>query len=552
MDKRHSRIGRRAPALAGLAGAIALLGGAPPALAGVTWLQKLVAADAAPQDHFGRSVALRGEILAIGAPLDDDGATQAGSVYLYESGTPAWTLVTKLAASDPRDHQLLGLADIDLVDGRLVAGAPGDGATALQAGAAYVFEDSGMGWYEAAKLTASDGAAFDAFGWAVALDGTTAAVSAYLADGAYTDSGAVYVFEEEPGGWVERAKLTASDAFASDLFGYRLDLEGDQLVVGAPWDDDRGSRSGSVYLFQRTGGVWSQTGKLAPSALRAGDQFGHDVSLDGERLAVGAAYTDTLEQDAGVAYVLARQAGTWAIEARLEAGEPGAFDAFGSRVALDGRALVVTSQLDDHEQGVDAGSATVFLSCNGTWREESRLQAFDGGAADLYATDVALDGGLALIGAAQDDEPSDDEGSAYLYRASVPVGTSYCTAVANSTGSGATICALGSTRVADADLTLLAEGLPGGVPGLRYFGPGQVEVPFGDGMRCVGGGPFYRIWPFVHADGDGRMTRAIDWSSAYATHIAPGVTMNFQLWYRDLAGGGAGYNLTDGVEIAFE
>jgi len=102
------------------------------------------------------------------------------------------------------------------------------------------------------------------------------------------------------------------------------------------------------------------------------------------------------------------------------------------------------------------------------------------------------------------------------------------------------------------DVDLVMHGLPAGVPGLLYFGQGQVQTPFGDGTRCVGDGPQHRLWPFVHADSDGHVLRPINWTSEYADFILAGTSVNFQLWFRDGAASGAGFNLTDAVEIAFE
>jgi len=521
-------------------------------VADVTWLQKLVASDGQQDDQFGRSVALRGGLLAISAPLDDDAGPQSGSVYVFSKSGPGWVASAKLTPVDAMPYQVLGLAGLDLDTDRILVGATGDGANGAQSGAAYLFSNSAGSWTESAKLIPADGAPYDSFGWAVAIEGTTAVVASYLADGVHSDSGAVYVFTEEATGWVEQAKLTASDAFASDWFGYRLDLSGDTLAVGAPWDDDHGSRSGAVYLFERSGEVWAEISKLTPADAQPGDQFGHDVSLDGARLAVGAAYADGLAQNSGAAYVFVHDSESWSQQARLEAQVPAEFDGFGSRVALDGDALIVTSELDDNDLGLDAGAATLFTYCAGIWSLDVTLYAPDGQPADLYAADVAFDDGLALLGAARDDAPADDEGSAHVYRTSTPIGTPYCTASLNSSGQSARICASGSRVREQQDLKLIVEGLPATVPGLLYFGSGQIQIPFGDGTRCVGNGPHYRLWPFLHSDSAGHAVRAINWAADYAEFILAGTNLNFQFWFRDGAAGGAGFNLTDAVEIAFE
>ena len=104
-------------------------------------------------------------------------------------------------------------------------------------------------WVQQTKLTASDAAADDSFGWSVAVSGDTAVIGAYLDDDGGSSSGSAYVFTRSGGVWSEQQKLTASDAAASDSFGYSVSVSGDTAVIGAYLDDDGGSASGSAYVF---------------------------------------------------------------------------------------------------------------------------------------------------------------------------------------------------------------------------------------------------------------------------------------------------------------
>ena len=130
------------------------------------------------------------------------------------------------------------------------------------------------------------------------------------------------------------------------------------------------------------------------------------------------------------------------------------------------------------------------------------------------------------------------------------LGTSYCTSGPNSSGASAVITATGSTSVVDNDFTLSAGPLAATEPGIFYFGLNQISTPFGNGTRCVGG-TVHRTPP-VQAVG-GVMTRTLDLTdgSAASLAIAPMTTWNFQAWFRDPAGGGQGFDLSNGVEIAF-
>ena len=131
---------------------------------------------------------------------------------------------------------------------------------------------------------------------------------------------------------------------------------------------------------------------------------------------------------------------------------------------------------------------------------------------------------------------------------------SVCSTAPNSAGPGAVIGSLGTTSVVAADLTLTVTGaIPDG-NGLFYYGPNSIQVPFGDGFRCAGGAT-ERLFPLVSLDGSGDGSHALDFASppvgSGPNMVTPGSTWTFQFWYRDNAAGGAGFNLSDGLEATF-
>jgi hypothetical protein len=100
-------------------------------------------------------------------------------------------------------------------------------------------------------------------------------------------------------------------------------------------------------------------------------------------------------------------------------------------------------------------------------------------------------------------------------------------------------------------MVLTATGLPGGQFGIFYYGRNQVQIPFGNGFRCVGGGQIYRL-PLGQADGSGVSNFALDFNNLPSGgQIATGEVWNFQHWYRDPMGGGARFNLSDGLRVQF-
>ena len=253
----------------------------------------------------------------------------------------------------------------------MVVGATGDDDNGGGSGSAYVFTKPGSGgWVTAthtAKLTADDGAGGDQFGTSVAVDGDTVVVGARADDDSGFNSGSVYLFTKPgSGGWVtatETAKLTASNGVARAEFGTSVVVDGDSVAVGAPYDDENGPYSGSVYLFTKPGsGGWvtaTSTSRLNASDGATGDWFGGSLAVKGDRLVVGATGHDDKGSNSGSAYVFKRRAGTWIQIARLTASDGTIDYEFGNSVAVDGDTVVVGADQDD-DKGSNSGSAYVY------------------------------------------------------------------------------------------------------------------------------------------------------------------------------------------------
>ena len=131
---------------------------------------------------------------------------------------------------------------------------------------------------------ASDAQAGDLFGVNVSITADQAIVGAYNEDAAGSKAGAANILEKRGGSWSAPAKLQASDAQANDLFGLSVSIDGDQAIVGARHEDTGGSNSGAAYVFEKSGGTWSEVNKLEASAAQANDQFGRKVSIDGNQI----------------------------------------------------------------------------------------------------------------------------------------------------------------------------------------------------------------------------------------------------------------------------
>ncbi|MDD1684242.1 MAG: FG-GAP repeat protein [Methanoregula sp.] len=244
-------------------------------------------------DNFGRALAIQGDLLVVTARKN---AAEKGAAYVFEKKGGQYVLEANILASDSEDGDYFGQA-VDL-QGDVIA-VTARNANPSSAGAFYLFRRSGNGWAEIAKVTPENGKKNDQYGFAIAMAGDTIAVGARRADsGVLTDTGAAYVYTLKGNSVNLVTKLTASDASAYDEFGQSVAFAGDMLAVGA-WKDD--GQQGSIYLFQRKGGRWIETGKVTASDRVAGDEFGYSLAAFGNRMVTGAHFADA---KAGAAYVL--------------------------------------------------------------------------------------------------------------------------------------------------------------------------------------------------------------------------------------------------------
>ena len=290
-----------------------------------------------------------------------------------------------------------------------------------------------------AKLTASDGAAGDLYGHSVAVDGNTAVVGAYEDE---SGKGAAYVLAKDlSGAWSQVAKLTASDAVVDDDFGWSVAVDGDTVVVGSHFDDDKGGGSGSAYVFTKPNDGWddddydgNETAKLTASDGAMGDSFGESVAVDGDTVVVGAYFDDDVDadnlqiSDSGSAYVFTKPRGGWVawdtstdtekagLTAKLTASDGDDFDELGKSVAVDGDTVVVgTSPPSGY------GSAYVFAkNADSVWADDTETAKLTpgttSGPADSltgsFGHSVAVDGDTVVVGA---PAYSGGQGRAYVF-----------------------------------------------------------------------------------------------------------------------------------------
>ncbi len=383
------------------------------------WIQEayLKASNTDPGDAFGRSVAVSGNIVVVGALHEDgggrgvnapsdNGAEDSGAAYVFVRSNGAWIQQAYLKASnaDSRD----GFGNSVAISGNvIVVGAAGECSAGKSAkssasdnsteggGAAYVFVRSNGAWSQDAYLKAKNADVDDFFGASVAVSGDTVVVGASgedsdgsgihqssVSDNGLEDSGAVYVFERRDRAWRLSAHLKASNSDEDDGFGGRVAISGDTVVVGTPYEDGNGTGvnsifqhdngaydAGAAYVFKRDRkGRWRQEAYLKASNTEAQDGFGESVDVSGDVVVVGARSEDGsgtgVNPDggdnngvhrSGAAYVFVRTAGTWSQQVYLKASNRDTNDYFGEAVAVSGDTVIVGAPAEDSSAvGVNA------------------------------------------------------------------------------------------------------------------------------------------------------------------------------------------------------
>jgi len=384
-------------------------------------------------DEFGYGVAIDGSTLVVGAPYDDEVASNSGSAYLFRyTGGNDLPQIKFTDNGDAKKDDRLGNS-LDISGDTLVIGAYWrDESNETDSGSAFVVRFSydedmeTLAIAEKIKLT-GDPVQKAEFGYAVAISGDVVVVGAHKDNDKGRYSGSVYVFRNNGSTWIQEAKLSAGDAQGGERFGSSVAVDGDTLVVGAIYGSEGDLQPGSAYVFKYNGSDWEEEAKLLASRLVDGAKFGYSVAIEGDTIIVGAPYHDDGEEDSGAAYVFRLNEGTWNQQVKLTTSSNLSQDArFGNSVSLSGDTAVVGAYKDDvldveNNLMVDAGSVYVFRFDGSGWAEKAKLTPSDAAAGDEFGCAVAISGDLVVVGAHKDDAVDVennlmvDAGSTYIF-----------------------------------------------------------------------------------------------------------------------------------------
>ncbi len=517
-----------------------------------------------PLGGFGFSVSLSGDTAFVGSWHEDNQTQGSGAVYAFERTPAGWRRTARMVPEG-------GIAHFATVAVNGDRAAASSWKKSGLGGEVYFYDRRPPGWQQVGRLTASDLEWDDEYGMGVAIEGDTAVVGSPKDDDfcpadPQCNSGSVYVYERRPAGWFESAKLVASDPGVYDYFGVSVALEADRIAVGA-FSTGSPHWPGAIYIFERQAGNWIETAKLVPSDGTGSSMFGQRVSLSGDVVVSGA----SLQDGKGKTYVFENRGGGWVEAAQLVASDGQNGDFFGDSVAIDGDRILVGAP-DAAGDKAKTGAAYLFERNSTGWVQTAKLTSPTPELADWFGWAVALEGETALIAApvvlwmehlrfgTVHEFTIPAQTRAYCFGAGCPCGNEDSVAgCENSTGHGGYLTACGTTGVAADDLVLTASSLPRGMPGVLVMGAGETTAPMGDGLLCISDGGVGVFRYTLQGAGDAGVISAgpgiVAESHALFSslgQILVGQTWNFQVLYRDLGGScGPGTNTTNAVAVTF-
>ncbi len=266
---------------------------------GLTWEQvtRLLPQNVSEEQFTTSAVAISDNYAIVGAWISGNGIADWSQAYSFSFNGTNWVEGGLLIPTGASVNERFGFSLDISGDSVVVVGAPVNG---IELGAIYVFRRSGNQWLQEARLTGAESSSGDWFGYSVATNGDIVLAGAY-ADSGF--AGAVYVFRQSGGNWIQETKLKADDGQAGDIFGIDVALSDAGAVVGASGNDDRGQGAGSAYFFTSDGNTWKQQNKLLPDSLMAGDAFAINLSASENFALISAQGDDDLGDNAGAAYL---------------------------------------------------------------------------------------------------------------------------------------------------------------------------------------------------------------------------------------------------------
>lgn len=373
----------------------------------VTENAKHTASDAAVEQFFGRGVAIRDDLVVVGADGDQQ---RRGAAYVYQVDELGWTELAKLA--DPSGLPGDGFGESVCLprSGEVAVSAWSDAlGTNYSAGTVQLYAEA-AGWLQTDLLSAHPSVPDPGgFGRGLACAEGRLLVGAGYTDGTLAHEGLATFFRHDGAAWSHDGWFVPVVPRYQGYLGSKVAIDGDLAAAATPGRDPD-----ALTFYRRTASGWEIEAELsdAPGATA--------LALSGDLLVVGAATDDGLRTGSGIVIVYQRIAGEWVEQTRLlpEQAEP--YNGFGDALAFDGDLLAIGEYRGD-VAGPDHGAVHLFFRDGDGWRRGDVLTASDGFPSQIFGRSIALGEHRIVVGAALDDERAFRAGAVYEFERPRPV-----------------------------------------------------------------------------------------------------------------------------------
>ena len=360
----------------------------------------------AENTYFGQSVAADGDYLVVGRPDVDVGPyPRMGAVHVYYRNAGTWLLQATLAPSDSSSYMDFG-ASVDIQGKYIIVGAPSAGT----GGKCYIYKRGGSTWTQRANLTGSGAQTGSRFGIDVAITDGYAIAGAFLQNYNVTeyDAGAAYIFNEDGIAWFQQQMLLAPAPASGHRFGTSVDITTNRAIVGTPKDG-----GGVGHSFLRSGSSWAHENEFIGSEIGPDDQFGQFVAIDGDDVIITAPYHKVGSTTAGNAYHFQRNGAAWLQKHIFTHTDTDASHRrFGSSLSFRGDEVVIGATTNV----IYTNRAYMFeRNYAGDWNQTVTLDSNIEYSGDSFGNSIALSDNFCAVGNYRYSEVQDLNGAVFIF-----------------------------------------------------------------------------------------------------------------------------------------
>ena len=373
---------------------------------------KLIPYDGEDGDNYGYAVDIYEDYAIVGAQYDDDKGSNSGAAYIYKKNADGiWDLQIKIVPDELDANDNFGRS-VSIYGDYAVIGAFNDDDKTTNAGAVYVYKNNSGTWIKDAKLIPDNGQSSDNFRYSVSIHGNYIIVgSRYFDYNSLSNSGSAYIFKKEGDKWIKKTQLNHSSLKASDYFGESVAISSNYAIIGAFSHAVSQEDQGAAYIFKRTNETWSYVDKLYNNNNpNSSDYFGYAVAITDNYAIVGERYDDDKGSNTGSAYIYKRNENTWTLQKKLYANNANTSDYFGSAVDISDDYAIVGVIYRDNAIVSDSGSIFIYQNNGTNWDLINEFFTPDNSSSNYFGCAVAISNDYIISGAYK----KDSIGAAYI------------------------------------------------------------------------------------------------------------------------------------------